>query len=127
MKYSLEVKTPVLRDKRLVWEWKTIAETKDKRALQRLIPKSRESDCRILDNGVVEKSCAEKNKRFSRRLVSILKEKKLLRKDLAGLCGLSRANISNYLTGSTFPSETSLKKLCDGLGVTKAELLGEGD
>ena len=60
---------------------------------------------------------------FGRRLEKFMAAKKWNQSDLARHTGMSRNNISVYINGRSYPSESNLVKLAKALGVTPDELL----
>ena len=56
----------------------------------------------------------------------ILAEKEMTRSALAGLCGISRQNISTILTRGTCALKTA-GKLAKGLGISVAEIIKQED
>lgn len=64
---------------------------------------------------------------FSKRLVSLRKEKKLTQYDLAELLGFSRGQIGNYEQGTREPDQNTLLKISDFFNVSVDYLLGKTD
>lgn len=134
-KLYLQVRTPIVKNEKLLWEWKTLAAANDIKELERMIPKGRKRDCKISSKqkGIQSICCKEQKSdsyqaqklRFSKQLIAIMQEKRILRKDLPAICGLSRANVWSYLSAKTYPREETIQKICEGLGVTREELLGK--
>jgi transcriptional regulator with XRE-family HTH domain len=60
---------------------------------------------------------------FGRRLEKFMAAKKWNQSDLARHTGMARNNISVYVNGKSYPSESNLVKLAKALGVTPDELL----
>ncbi len=132
----LQVRTPILDGGKVVWVWKTIAAAKDENELSCMIPKDRESDCRIVISGSKldeYKTYRDKKKRnykkkklqFSKRLSDVMRKKFVTRSDITRMCGVSRGSMEAYINGKSIPNEENLQKLCRVLEVTRAELLGD--
>lgn len=130
-KFYLKAKTPMVRENKIQYVWKVLAVADNEEELEAMLDGKRKGfriETSLKENSVVMCKIRHKESRkllFAKRLIKIMQEKKVLRKDLPSLCGLTRANVSNYLSAKTIPREDSIKKLCQGLGVTRAELLGD--
>lgn len=64
---------------------------------------------------------------FSNRLKSAMDERNINQTDLSGLTGISKASISQYLSGKNEPSKKNVAKITEALKVTEAWLLGIDD
>ncbi|MBE7022074.1 MAG: helix-turn-helix domain-containing protein [Ruminococcaceae bacterium] len=62
---------------------------------------------------------------FSLRLKKLRKSRGLNQDELAQLLGVRKTTISNYETGYSKPSNSTLRQIADFFGVTIGELLGE--
>ena len=133
--YHLQCKVRVRESEGLVWEWRNVESSDDELDLYALIPKGNESDYRILNRATYKKQlCQFKNKKygdkkkaFRNKLLKLMKEKRILRTELYKMCGIPRATFWTYCNAVSLPSEENLQKICEVLGVSKAELLGGGD
>ena len=67
----------------------------------------------------------KQTKDFARRLKLAMASTNINQKELAEASGCSRAAVSNYCTGSSFPDEESLNALAEALGVRPTFLRGE--
>ena len=61
------------------------------------------------------------------KIKQICKEKGWTDYRLAKECGIPNSTIHNILHKVTVPSFISLKKICDGLGITMAQFFTEGE
>lgn len=61
---------------------------------------------------------------FGERLSQILKKRKIKQYQLAKTINVSTQIISNYVTGRSFPSQSTLKDICTALNVEKDWILG---
>lgn len=62
---------------------------------------------------------------FSLRLKKLRKSRGLNQDELAQLLGVRKTTISNYETGYSKPSNSTLRQIADFFGITISELLGE--
>jgi transcriptional regulator with XRE-family HTH domain len=60
---------------------------------------------------------------FGRRLQEHMLAKDWNQSELARRAGVGRDAISTYVRGQTYPTPKVLRKLCNALGITEAELL----
>ena len=60
---------------------------------------------------------------FARRLYAKMLSKRLIQADLARMTGLSRNNISTYMRGQCYPTQSSLELLAQALECSTDELL----
>lgn len=60
---------------------------------------------------------------FGKHLMELRKEKDLTQEELASRCDLNRNYVGSIERAEKNPSLTTLVKLADGLGVSRAELL----
>lgn len=132
-KFHLQAKVRVRDSDEIIWEWRNIESADNDVELLAMIPKGKEADFRILDkfkyNDSVRqrKSMAYREKKtvFSNNLLRLLKQKTLTRTEASQLCGVSRETFWTYFNAVSLPSEKNLQKICEGLGVTREELLGK--
>ncbi|SDF77619.1 XRE family transcriptional regulator [Sporomusa acidovorans] len=61
---------------------------------------------------------------FSIRLKTAMDEKQINQSDLSALTGMSKASISQYLSGKNEPSKKNIAKIAEALKVTEAWLMG---
>ena len=62
---------------------------------------------------------------FTKRVKSILEEKKITQKQLAQLSGIAEASICRYLRGDSEPRLDIIAKIANALDVSEAYLIGE--
>ena len=60
---------------------------------------------------------------FGRRLDAMIRDRDLDLASFARLANLPRNNVSSYVNGRSYPSEASLRKLADALGMGPEALL----
>ena len=65
--------------------------------------------------------------KFTERLNEVLKQNKMKQTDIAKACNVSRQNITNWKTGTGYPSIDTLYRLCKYLDVSSDYLLGLSD
>lgn len=64
---------------------------------------------------------------FSVKLKTAMDEKQINQSDLSTLTGMSKASISQYLSGKNEPSKKNIAKIAEALKVTEAWLMGVDD
>lgn len=129
MRYHLQVEVHTSNGSK----WRDVEAANSKADLESLIPEGREDDFRILNKTAYSAFLNEnknpenrkKRERFSKNLLNILREKKMTRAEAARACGFSRSTAWSFYNAVNFPREENIQKMCEGLGVSRAELLGE--
>ena len=62
----------------------------------------------------------------ARRLYALCDERSISLNRLCGLCGITQSTLTNIVnTGSRNPTVTTIKRVCDGCGITLAEFFDD--
>lgn len=66
------------------------------------------------------------NEAVAKRIAQLCNEKSLSVNRLSAKCGLRQSTVSNILNGnSKNPTITSIKKICDGTGITLSDFFND--
>lgn len=125
-RYMLQAKVNNRIDGNDVYEWKNVESADGKEELRALIPIGRESFFRIIDVYAWEKKdrkiSLEATALFCERFNNLITGQTT--SEIARKCGLTVDKIRKYKRGERYPRMESLRKLCEGLNVSAAELIG---